>query len=77
MPRPSSLSTSVDEGVLEDAARHLYSHLGCLLDLPEELRNTLASVYYEVHWLRRKKGPCLSLLTYPDKKTRENYWMWL
>ena len=24
------------------------------MDLPEELRNTLASVYYEVHWLRRK-----------------------
>ena len=56
MPRPSSLSASVDEGVLEDAARHLYSHLGDLLDLPEELRNTLASVYYEVHWLRRKEG---------------------
>ena len=56
MPRPSSLSTTVDEGVLEDAARHLQSHLGDLLDLPEELRNTLASVYYEVHWLRRKEG---------------------
>ena len=26
------------------------------MDLPEELRNTLASVYYEVHWLRRKEG---------------------
>ena len=25
------------------------------MDLPEELRNTLASVYYEVHWLRRKE----------------------
>ena len=26
------------------------------MDLPEELRNTVASVYYEVHWLRRKDG---------------------
>ena len=60
MPRPSSLSTSVDEGVLEDAARHLYSHLGCLLDLPEELRNTLASVYYEVHCQRRSKSTPLA-----------------
>ena len=68
MPRPSSLSTSVDEGVLEDAARHLYSHLGCLLDLPEELRNTLASVYYEVHWLRRKEGAMPLIAHLPRQK---------
>ena len=71
MPRPSSLSTSVDEGVLEDAARHLYSHLGCLLDLPDELRNTLASVYYEVHWLRRKEGGMPLIAHLPRRRDPE------
>ena len=52
-------------------ARHLCSHLGGLLDLPEELRNTLASVYYEVHWLRRKEGSMPLVAHLPRQKGPE------
>ena len=49
-------AVEIDDDVLRDAAHSLHLHLGNLMDLPEELRNTVASVYYEVHWLRRKDG---------------------
>ena len=49
-------AVDIDDDVLRDAAQSLHLHLGSLMDLPEELRNTLASVYYEVHWLRRGEG---------------------
>ena len=49
-------TADIDDDVLRDATHNLHLHLGSLTDLPEELRNTLASVYYEVHWLRRKEG---------------------
>ena len=51
-----SNAVEIDYDVLRDATHSLHLHLGSLMDLPEELRNTLASVYYEVHWLRRKEG---------------------
>ena len=38
------------------------------MDLPEELRNTLASVYYEVHWLRRKEGAMPLVAHLPAQK---------
>ena len=43
------------------------------MDLPEELRNTLASVYYEVHWLRRKEGamPLVAHL-HPQKDAKKH-----
>ena len=50
------MPVQLDRQVLEEAADHLYAHFGSLMDLPEELRNTLASIYYEVHWFRRKEG---------------------
>ena len=46
----------LSDNVLRDATHSLHTHLGSLMDLPEELRNTIASVYYEVHWLRRGEG---------------------
>ena len=48
-------AVEIDDDVLRDATHSLHLHFGSLMDLPEELRNTLASVYYEVHWLRRKE----------------------
>lgn len=46
----------VDEDVLADAEAVLHAHCGSLMDLPEPLRDTIASIYYEVHWLRRREG---------------------
>ena len=42
------------------------------MDLPEELRNTLASVYYEVHWLRRKKGAMPLVAHLPPQREPRN-----
>ena len=42
-----NLGNYIDDAILQNAARTLHSHFGSLLDLPEELRNTLASAYYE------------------------------
>ena len=50
-------SIELDDDVLEDAANTVYSHLGSLLDLPEELRNTIASLYYEVSWFQTNNFP--------------------
>ncbi len=38
---------NIDEEALKRAADSLYSALGPLNDLPPELRNTLANVYYK------------------------------
>ena len=38
------------------------------MDLPEELRDTLASVYYEVHWLREKEGGMPLVAHLPPQK---------
>ena len=58
----------LDVNVLEEAADHLHARFGSLMDLSEELRNTLASVYYEVHWLRRKEGAAPLIAHLPRKK---------
>ena len=50
------MGRQIDETVLEEAADDLHHDHGSLMDLPEELRNTIASVYYEVHWTRRHEG---------------------
>ena len=42
-----SLGNYIHDAILQNATRALHSHFGSLLDLPEELRNTVASVYYE------------------------------
>lgn len=61
-------AVEIDDDVLRDATQSLHLHLGSLMDLPEELRNTLASVYYEVHWLRRKKGGTPLVAHLPPQK---------
>ena len=60
-----------DDDVLRDAAHSLHLHLGSLMDLPEELRNTVASVYYEVHWLRRGEGDMPLVAHLPPQKSAE------
>ena len=58
----------LDREVLEEAADHLYAQFGSLMDLSEDLRNTLASIYYEVHWLRRKEGAMPLTAHLPQKR---------
>ena len=66
-----SETVEIDDDVLRDATESLHLHLGSLMDLPEELRNTLASVYYEVHWLRRKGGGMPLVAHLPPQKSTE------
>lgn len=63
-----SNAVEIDDAVLQDAARSLYSHFGSLMDLPEELRDTLTSIYYEVHWLRSKEGAMPLVAHLPSQK---------
>ena len=58
----------VDDETLQNAACRLHAHFGSLLDLPEELRNTIASVYYEVHWTKRHEG-ALPLIAHLPRRT--------
>lgn len=64
------MGSQIDETVLEDAAHDLHHHHGSLMDLPEELRNTIASVYYEVHWTRRHEGAMPLVAHLPPQKDR-------
>ena len=64
-------TVDIDDDVLRDATHSLHLHLGSLMDLPEELRNTLASVYYEVHWLRKKNGGTPLVAHLPPQKDSE------
>ena len=66
-----SNAVEIDEDVLQEAAHSLYLHLGSLMDLPEELRNTLTSIYYEVHWLRRKEGAMPLVAHLPSQKNQQ------
>ena len=61
-------AVDIDDDVLRDATHSLHLHFGSLMDLPEELRNTLASVYYEVHWLRRGEGAMPLVAHLPSQK---------
>ena len=64
------MGSPIDETVLEEAAHDLHHHHGSLMDLPEELRNTIASVYYEVHWMRRHEGAMPLVAHLPPRKDR-------
>ena len=64
------MGSQIDETVLEEAAHDLHHHHGSLMDLPEELRNTIASVYYEVHWTRRHEGAMPLVAHLPPQKDR-------
>lgn len=61
-------AVEIDDDVLRDATHSLHLHFGSLMDLPEELRDTLASVYYEVHWLREKEGGMPLVAHLPPQK---------
>lgn len=62
-----NLGNYIDDAILQNAARTLHSHFGSLLDLPEELRNTLASAYYEALWMHDKGAPLASHLPHKNK----------
>ena len=66
-------AVEIDDDVLRDATHSLHLHLGSLMDLPEELRNTLASVYYEVHWLRRKEETMPLVAHLPPQRDPKKY----
>lgn len=65
------MGNQINETVLEEAAHDLHHHHGSLMDLPEELRNTIASVYYEVHWIRRYEGAMPLVAHLPSQKDQE------
>ena len=61
----------IDDAVLEDAAYKLHLEIGSLLDLPEELQSTLASLYYEISWMQTKGSPLVDHL--PPQSGRKMY----
>ena len=64
------MGSQIAETVLDEAVHDLHHHHGSLMDLPEELRNTIASVYYEVHWIRSHEGAMPLVAHLPPQKDR-------
>ena len=48
---------NIDKEILAKAASELHQDLGSLSDLPEQLRDTIASLYYEHWWFQLSKDP--------------------
>ena len=64
---------NIDEEALKRAADSLYSALGPLNDLPPELRNTLANVYYKFYAFSRNLRDPSQILGYNNSDPMSAY----
>ena len=63
----------IDTRILEQAARRLFADLGPLDDLPQELRNTLANVYYKCFALPKYLQDPSELLGYDNSSLKSTF----